>query len=74
LKHLLLWKKDQNTKGVIAMLFKTKFKVVEIRDNGVTITHYLEGNKRDVKNDVEMAKLKAKNYEMVGKNGMVVWM
>lgn len=56
------------------MLFKTKFKVVEIRDNGVTITHYLEGNKRDVKNDVEMAKLKAKNYEMVGKNGMVVWM
>lgn len=55
------------------MLFKTKFKVVEIRDNGVTVTHYLEGNKRDVKADVEMCKLKAKKYEMVGKNGMIVW-
>ena len=55
------------------MLFKTKFKVVEIRDNGVTITHYLEGNRRDVKNDVEMCKQKASKYEMVGKNGMIVW-
>lgn len=66
-------KKDPNIKEVITMLFKTKFKVVEIRDNGVTITRYLEGNRKDVKNDVEMCKLKAKKYEMVGKNGMVVW-
>lgn len=55
------------------MLFKTKFKVVEIRDNGVTITHYLEGNRKDVKNDVEMFKLKANKYEMFGKDGMIVW-
>lgn len=55
------------------MLFKTKFEVVEIRENGVTIVHYLKGRRRDVKSDVEMYKENSKRYEMVGKNGMIVW-
>jgi hypothetical protein len=55
------------------MLFETKFEVVEIRENGVTIVNYLKGRKRDVKNDIEMYKKNAKKYEMVGKNGMIVW-
>ena len=56
------------------MLFKTKFKVVEIRENGVSITHHLEGSRRDVKRDVEIFKQNAERYEMVGKNGIIVWM
>ena len=48
------------------MLFEKKFKVVEIRDSGAVITHYLKGHKRDVKKDVEAFKQKAKRYEMVG--------
>lgn len=56
------------------MLFKTEFKVVEIRESGASITHYLKGSRRDVKHDVEIFKQNAKRYEMVGKNGIVVWM
>ncbi len=55
------------------MLFEIKFKVVEVRESGAVITHYLNGRKRDVKKDVEELKQKAKRYEMVGKNGMVMW-
>lgn len=55
------------------MLFEMEFEVVEILQSGVTITHYLRGKKKDVKKDIEMYKSKAKRYEMVGKNGMVVW-
>ena len=55
-------------------MFETKFKVVEIRDGGVTMTHYLKGAKKDVKKDIETFKLKSKNYEMFGKEGMIVWM
>ena len=55
------------------MLFEKKFKVVEIRDNGVCITHYLKGKRGDVNKDIEMYKQNTKRYEMVGKNGMVVW-
>lgn len=54
-------------------MFETKFKVIEIRDGGVIITHYLKGPKKDVKKDIEMFKLKTKKYEMFGKEGMVVW-
>ena len=54
-------------------MFKTKFEVVEIRDSGAVITHYLNGKRNDVKKDVEAFKDKAKKYEMVGKNGMIVW-
>ena len=55
------------------MLFDRNFKVVEIREGGVTFTHYLKGKRRDVKKDIDMFKLKAKRYEMVGKDGMIVW-
>lgn len=55
------------------MLFEKKFKVVEVRESGATITHYLKGKRQDVKKDVEMFKLKSKRYEMVGKDGMIVW-
>lgn len=55
------------------MLFKTEFKVVEIRESGASITHYLKGSRRDVKQDVETFKQNAKRYENVGKNGMIVW-
>ena len=36
------------------MLFNKKFEVVEIRDNGVTITHFLNGKRSDVNKDIEM--------------------
>lgn len=55
------------------MLFNKKFEVVEICDNGVTITHYLNGKKKDVKKDIEMFKKQSKRYTMVGSNGMIVW-
>lgn len=55
------------------MLFEKKFEVVEIYENGVVITNYLKGHKRDVKKDIENYKHAAKKYEMVGKNGMIVW-
>ena len=55
------------------MLFKRKFKVVELRESGVAITHYLVGKRQDIKRDVEQYKQNAKRYEMVGKNGMIVW-
>ena len=55
------------------MLFKMEFKVVEVRDNGVMITHYLNGSKRTVKQDIEKFKKESKNYEMFGSKGMIVW-
>lgn len=55
------------------MLFEKKFKVVEIHESGLVITNYLKGNKRAVKKDIEMYKQAAKRYEMVGKDGMIVW-
>ena len=55
------------------MLFKIKFKVVENRDGGVVITHYLNGSKQAVKRDIENFKNESKKYEMFGKEGMIVW-
>lgn len=55
------------------MLFEYKFDVVEIRKSGACITHYLKGKRKDVKKDVEKIKMKASKYELVGKNGMIVW-
>ena len=56
------------------MLFEMKFEVVEIRDSGARITHYLNGKKKNVKKDIEMFKKNSKDYMMVGKSGMIVWM
>lgn len=55
------------------MLFKIKFKVVEIRESGAIITHYLKGKKNDVKKDIESFKKDSKHYEMIGNEGMIVW-
>lgn len=55
------------------MLFEMTFKVVELRDGGTVITHYLKGKRHDVEKDIETFKQKAKRYEMFGKEGMVVW-
>lgn len=54
-------------------MFTMEFEVVEIRKSGAVITHYLKGKKKDVKKDIETFKFNAVNYELVGKNGMVVW-
>lgn len=55
------------------MLFEKKFKVVEIHESGAVITHYLKGRKHDLKKDIETFKQKGKRYEIVGKDGMIVW-
>jgi hypothetical protein len=55
------------------MLFDKRFKVVEILESGITISHYLKGSRKKVNADIEMFKKKAKNYEMMGKSGMIVW-
>ena len=65
--------KDNKLRGECKMLFEKKFQVVEVRENGVTIKHYLKGKKRDVKKDIEMFKQKSTRYEMVGTTGMIVW-
>lgn len=55
------------------MLFEATFDVLEIRESGAMIKHYLRGSKQGVKKDIENFKAKSKRYEMLGKNGMVVW-
>jgi hypothetical protein len=55
------------------MLFETKFEVLELRDNGVKITHWLKGKRKDVKKDIDMFKKNSKDYKMVGKKYMIVW-
>lgn len=56
------------------MLFKTKFVVVEVnKRSGVTITHYLNGSRKEVNESVKKFKMNSNNYQMVGKNGMIVW-
>ena len=54
-------------------MFKTRFKIVEIRNGGVTVTHYLVGTKNEVNRDVKTLKQESKKYEMFGKEGMIVW-
>lgn len=55
------------------MLFKKKFEVVTICESGVVITDYLKGKRKDVNKDIKTFKKNAKEYQMVGKNGMIVW-
>ena len=64
---------NHNKMGVINMLFKVKFKVVVIRESGATVAHYLKGKKNDVKKDIETFKKDSKHYEMIGNEGMIVW-
>ena len=53
-------------------MFKIRFKVVEIKGD-VTITHYLHKKRNEVKKDIEMFKNNSTKYEMIGKEGMIVW-
>ena len=53
-------------------MFKIRFKVVEIKGK-VTITHYLHGKRNEVKKDIEIFKNRSLRYEMMGKEGMIVW-
>lgn len=55
------------------MLLNTTFEIVEIREGGARITHYLKGKRNEVKKDVEAFKNIAKDYQMIGKKGMIVW-
>ncbi|MBQ0089538.1 MAG: hypothetical protein KBT27_09430 [Prevotellaceae bacterium] len=54
-------------------MFKKKFKIVEIRDKGIVITHYLHGKKHDVDLDIEAFKNISKKYEYMGKGAMIIW-
>lgn len=54
-------------------MFEMRFKVVEIRENGGVITHYLKGKPRDVKKDILAFKKASKQFEMFGKEGMIMW-
>lgn len=57
------------------MLFKSEYKynVVEIRDSGAVVQHYLKGKKRDVQKDVKAFKKNCKTYMIVDKNSLIVW-
>lgn len=55
------------------MLFDKKFEVIEVYKSGARITTYLHGSRKDVNKDIEKIKKNAKEYQLVGKNGMIVW-
>lgn len=54
-------------------MFKAKFKIIEIRESGAVIEHYLSGSKKDVKHDIEIFKRNCRTYIMFGKEGMTMW-
>lgn len=54
-------------------IFKSSFKITEIRENGLTSTHLLTGSKRKIKREVDIFKRIAKAYFMIGKKEMIVW-
>lgn len=62
-----------NSKEEIIMLFEKKFEVIEIYESGVRVTNYLHGSKKAINKDIEIYKNNAKEYQMVGKNAMIVW-
>ena len=55
------------------MLFKKRFVVVEIRESGSHLTHYLIGSRKEINESVKEFKINSKSFQPVGKNGMVVW-
>lgn len=52
---------------------KREFKVVEIRESGAVITHYLKGTKWQIRRGAFNMRRQAKKYETFGKYGMIVW-
>lgn len=55
------------------MLFKKNFEIIEIRESGTVVTHYMSGTKKAWKEEIECWKRDAKNYKMVGKSAMIAW-
>lgn len=53
-------------------IFKSSFKITEIRENGVPSTQLIVGNRREVKREMDIFKRTAKAYFMIGKNEMIV--
>ena len=54
-------------------MFEYKFKIIEIRESGARITHYLRGKKKEVLKDVEAFKDISKDYETIDKKALIVW-
>lgn len=54
-------------------VLRMSYKVVEIRESGSTVTHYLRGSKANVQKDIQMFKENSKRYEDMGKEGMIIW-
>ena len=54
-------------------MFKKRFEIVEIMESGVRITHMLYKSRKQIEKTIEWAKKHSKDYQMVGKNGMIVW-
>lgn len=50
-----------------------KFRIVEICEGCLKITHHLSGKRKDVNKDIEKIKKRSTSFEMIGKNGMIVW-
>lgn len=57
------------------MLFTKEFKIVEIIEGAKCscVIHYLNGPKKAVKMEIEQFKKTSREYEFIGKDGMVVW-
>lgn len=70
---LVLWITINNFRRSFRMLFKKTFVVVEIRNSGVTLTHYLIGSRKEINESVKKFKMNSKKFQLVGKNGMIVW-
>ena len=54
-------------------MFNKKFKIVEIHKSGAVVTHYLKGKRNEVEKDIKTFINKSELYEMIGKDGMIVW-
>ena len=54
-------------------MFDKKFEIVEIRNNGVVVKHIFRGKKKSLKEDIKAFKGISSKYEMIGKEGMVIW-
>lgn len=57
------------------MMFNKKFsfEVITIMDDGIICKDFYRGKKKDVMRDIKKVMEYASKYEMVGKNGMIVW-
>lgn len=52
---------------------KYEFEVVEVFESGARVKHYLKGTKKEIKKDIEAFKNISKEYELIGKKGIIVW-